>query len=72
MFNIFNTLLWTIGGSISGLTLSVFLNLLKKNIYNIELSKTEIYGIIFINTSLCFLRGFTDNSLLENIRLLLF
>jgi hypothetical protein len=64
--------IWTTGGYLTGLTISVLINLFKINLYNVELSKTEIHGIIFLNTSLCFLRGFTGNSLLENIRLLLF
>lgn len=71
MVNIFNTILWTSGGFLSGISVSVFINLLNKSLYNRELSKTEIYGIIFLNTSLCFFRGFTGNSLLENIILLL-
>ena len=48
----FNILLWTFGGSLIGLSLSVFINLLKKELYNKELSKKEIYGIIFIITTL--------------------
>lgn len=68
----FNILLWTFCGSLIGLSLSVFINLLKKELYNKELSKKEINGIIFIITTLSFLRGFTRKNLFENIKEVLF
>jgi len=55
-----NLFLWTFGGYIFGLSLSCFINLIKKELYNKELSNSSIYSIIFITTSLSFLRGLSD------------
>ena len=52
--------LWTFGGYIFGHSLSVFINLIKKEYYNKELSKSSIYSIVFITTSLCFLTGLSS------------
>jgi hypothetical protein len=55
-----NLFLWTFSGYIFGLSLSCFTNLIKKELYNKELSNSSIYSIIFITTSLSFLRGLSD------------
>jgi len=65
--NTYNIILWTAGGYLSGISLSVGINIVYKGLYNKELSKTTIYSILFITTSICFLRGFTEKGLLENI-----
>jgi hypothetical protein len=63
-----NTLiLWTGGGYLTGISLSIGINMIYKGLYDKELSKSTIYGIIFITTSICFLRGFTEKGILENI-----
>jgi len=61
--NTHNLFLWTAGGYLSGITLSVGINIL----HNKELSRSTIYRIMFVTTSICFLRGFTGKSILENI-----
>jgi hypothetical protein len=65
--NTYNLILWTGGGYLSGISLSVSINIVYKGLYNKELSRPIIYGIIFVTTSICFLRGFTEKGLLENI-----
>jgi hypothetical protein len=65
--NINNLILWTGGGYLSGISLSVGITIIYKGLYNKELSRSIIYGIIFVTTSVCFLRGFTEKGLFENI-----
>jgi hypothetical protein len=58
--------LWSIGGLFGGVILGTSTNLYYRT-YNMDLSRTAIYDIMFITTSICFLRGVTGIGCIENI-----
>ena len=68
----FNIILWTLLGILSGFFISELLDFYYYRIFNTHISNSLIFNIIIFITILSFIRGYTGNDLYININKLLF
>jgi hypothetical protein len=65
----FNIILWTLLGILSGFFISELLDFYYYRIFNTHISNSLIFNIIIFITILSFIRGYTGNDLYTNITL---
>jgi len=66
-----NIILWTLLGIPTGYIVSIFINDIHNMVYNRNITNIMKYNIITTVTFLSFLKGYTGNDLVTNIKCLL-
>jgi hypothetical protein len=67
-----NTTLWILAGFLSGYVIIDFINYYHYRIYNCNISNTYKYNILLCIVFFSFLRGYTGNDLVTNLKILVF